>query len=155
FSRHYLIPGLLDAGFAVLGHDLRTLHNDADVIPERLHRDVAAGLALVRDRFERVVLVGNSGGGAPLAGFPAPTRAADGLAVAAAPPGERRFLLQTIDPAVTDENDPLSVDPALDMFAPANGYGGRYAPEFLERYRAAQRARVARIDAIARDQIAL
>jgi hypothetical protein len=183
FSRHYLIPDLLRAGFAIFGHDLRTLHNDADAIHERLLLDVAAGLRLVRARYDAVVLVGNSGGGVLYASYQAQARRApaertcetafggridlggelprgDGLCVIAAHPGEGRFLLQTIDPSVTDEADPLSVDPTLDMFHPANGYDPRtqtaqYAPDFLARYRAAQHARVERIDAVARAQITI
>src|SRR5262249_1010975 len=162
FSRHYLIPGLVRAGFAVLGHDLRSLHNDADATPDRLHRDLAAGLRLVEGRYPRRILVGNSGGGALYPRYLAPAKGprARGLVVFAAHPGEGHYLLQNIDPAVVDESDPLSVDPALDMFAPANGYdpttgAARYAPDFIARYRAAQRARIARIDAVARAQVEL
>jgi len=59
---------------------------------------------------------------------------------------------------VRDEGDALSVDPELDPLNPDNGYrpGGqaRYAPEFVRRYREAQRERVARLDAQARELIA-
>ena len=72
-------------------------------------------------------------------------------------PGQGALLLNAIDPSVADENDALSVAPELDPLAPANGYrpGGqaRYAPDFVERYRAAQRQRVARLDALARRMI--
>jgi hypothetical protein len=161
FSRHYLVPGLLRAGLAVLGHDLRTLHNDADVRHDKMLLDVAAGLRLVRARYERIVLLGNSGGGPLFAGYQAqaaPAQRGDLFVVLAAHAGEGRFLMQAIDPSVVDEADPLSCDPELDMFNPANGYdlatrSARYAPEFLARYRAAQRARVARLDAAAQAQI--
>lgn len=160
FSRHYLIPALVDAGFAVFGHDLRSLHNDSEALQDRLLKDVAAGVAAARERFERVVLLGNSGGGTLLATHQTGDGPrADGLMVIAAHPGEGRWLMQSIDPSVTDEGDPLSCDPALDMFNPENGYdlatrSARYAPAFLDRYRAAQRARVERLDGVARTQIA-
>jgi hypothetical protein len=60
---------------------------------------------------------------------------------------------------VTDEHDPVSCDPALDLYDAANGFveppgETRYEPEFLARYRAGQRARVERLDTTARDRVA-
>jgi len=64
-----------------------------------------------------------------------------------------------IVPVVTDENDALSCDPALDPFSAANGFrrppeSASYSADFIERYRAAQRARCERIDTKARQMIA-
>lgn len=183
FSRHYAIPGLVRAGYAAFGQNSRYLNNDTEAIHERLLLDVAAGMRWLHDGgFERVVLAGNSGGGSLYAMYqaqavlPAGQREqdtpggsrvdltgempeGDGFIAIAAHPGEGRFLMKTIDPSVTDEADPLSCDPALDMFNPENGYdpasgGATYDAEFLERYRSAQRARIARLDGIARAQIA-
>src|SRR5690606_37939332 len=69
--------------------------------------------------------------------------------------GQGRLLMGCIDPSVTDEHDALSVDPELDPFNPDNGYvaepgKSRYAPDFIERYRKALRARVERLDEVAR-----
>jgi alpha-beta hydrolase superfamily lysophospholipase len=127
--------------------------------------------------FRRVVLLGNSGGGSLFAFYLAQAAAppaarvtaapsgdrvpladadlapADGLVLLAAHLGEGCFMLDHLDPSVVDEADPTAVDPRLDMYDPANGYRpmaegpSRYAPDFLAEFRAAQRARCARLDA--------
>jgi pimeloyl-ACP methyl ester carboxylesterase len=66
-------------------------------------------------------------------------------------PGRPEVLTAWMDPSVVDEADPLSRDPSLDMFDPANG--PPYAPEFVSRYREAQVARNQRITAWARDEL--
>jgi hypothetical protein len=67
--------------------------------------------------------------------------------------------MNCIDPAVTDESDPLQTDESLSAFNGANGWkrppeSSSYAEEFLTRYRKAQRERVAKIDAFAKAQVA-
>ena len=64
-----------------------------------------------------------------------------------------------LDPSVTDENDPASVDPDWDMYNPANGYRGwpgasHYDPAWLAEYRLRQRERNRRLDNIAKEYIA-
>jgi hypothetical protein len=61
----------------------------------------------------------------------------------AAHAGRPDTLTAWLDPSVTDENDPLSVDPALDPFNIANGQP--FDNAFQQRYRAAQRDRNHRI----------
>jgi hypothetical protein len=183
-SRHYATPYLTDAGYAVFGQNSRWLNNDALCVHEQLLLDVAAGVRFLRQRgFSHIILAGNSGGGSlycfyiAQAATPPPGRLretpagdpldlnahdlppVDGFVLLAAHLGEGRVLMQMIDPSVIDERDPLSCDPALDPYDPANGYrpppaSSTYAPEFVARYRAAQRERVARLDAIARAHLA-
>jgi len=183
FTRHYAVPGLLEAGYAVFCQNSRWVGNDSMLIHERVLFDVAAGMARLRARgFERIVAVGNSGGGSlyslyqsqACAGDERIARTAagdpidlgsvemppvDAMVYLAAHPGEGRFLLGVIDPSVTDEADPCSCDPSLDLYDPENGFASppqssSFTHGFLESYRAAQRTRVERIDTRARALIA-
>jgi pimeloyl-ACP methyl ester carboxylesterase len=84
---------------------------------------------------------------------------ADAFIMLAAHLGEGHILMHMIDPSVSEEGEPLSRNAALDPFHPQNGYrqppeSSRYEPEFVTEYRKAQRARVARIDGIAREHLA-
>lgn len=180
---HYLIPDIVSAGYAAWSQSPRSVGNDLRLEHEFALHDVAAGLQyLLTAGFKRIILLGNSGGAGLYAMYAQqsvlpgvqriartpggrPTQLAeldmpivDGFVLVGPHPGQGALLLNCIDPSVVDENDPLSVDPLLDPLSPANGYAGkgntRYSAEFIERYRAAQRARVARIDAHARELIA-
>ena len=180
-SRHYAIPYLLEAGYAAFGQEGRWPNNDIACLHEMLLPDIAAGISYLKHErgFERMVFIGNSGGGSLYTFYQAqavtqpPGRLTltpagdpydlnrfelppgDGMIILAAHLGEGKFMQTAIDPSVTDEDDPLSCDPALDMYNPANGFReppqpSAYSPEFAQRYRAAQTARVARLDAIAK-----
>jgi len=181
-ATHYLVPELLEAGAAVWVQGSRAAGNDLRLEHELAVLDVDAGTAFLKDRgYEQIVLVGNSGGGGlyayytEQANLPAAERAArtpagrpvklseaplarPDLVILVAPhPGQGLLLMNALDPSVTDEADPLSVDPALFPFSGENGFaaeGARYAPDFVNRYRAGQRARVARIDAAAQAMLA-
>lgn len=183
-THHPLVPLLLHAGAAVWTQHARSVNNDLTLVHEQTLLDAAAGLAFLRQRgFASVVTLGHSGGGPlyafyleqatlPPAGRIATTPGgrpaklaeaemplADGAIFLAPHPGPGRLLLACIDPSVADEQDPMSVVPDLDPFSSANGFAeppgsSAYTQEFLTRYRAAQRDRVARIDAVARDYLA-
>lgn len=182
---HYLVPALVDAGLAVWAQGARSVGNDLRLEHEQAITDVAAGLVHLKDLgFDKIVLIGNSGGSglftyylqqsqlAPAARLTiSPTGRPTGLADVVMPraqgmvylaphPGQGRLLLGCIDPSVTDEHDALSVDESIDPFNPANGFNpdpgqSRYAPSFIARYRQAQLARVQRLDALARELLAL
>ena len=183
-THHPLVPLLLQAGAAVWTQHSRSVNNDLSLLHEQALLDVAAGLLFLREQgFTSVVTLGHSGGG-PLfafyleqAGLPPAQRltttpggrpvklaeadmpVADGAIFLAPHRGQGQLLLHCIDPSVADEQDPMSVVPKLDPFDPANGFAeppasSAYGEEFLTRYREAQRDRVARIDAIAREHLA-
>ncbi|WP_226954876.1 alpha/beta hydrolase [Mesopusillimonas faecipullorum] len=184
FGAHYLVPSLLESGMAVWTQGARSVGNDLRLEHEQAVIDAATGIQFLREReFEKIVLIGNSGGSGVysyyiqqsvlepdqrLAKSPVgkTTRfesismpQVDGMVYLAPHPGQGRLLMGCIDPSVSNENDALSVDPQLDPFNPDNGYvaepgQSRYSTDFIQRYRDAQRLRVERIDAVAHGLIA-
>jgi hypothetical protein len=183
-THHVLVPELLARGFAVWTQGTRSPNNDIALLHEQALLDVAAGLAFLRAAgWAELVTLGHSGGGTLFAFYheqaglapeqrlsAGPTGRPTGLAEADLPrpdgavflaphPGQGALLLKLIDPSVTDEDDPLSVDPGLDPYNPDNGFAApgessHYSDEFVTRYRAAQRARVERLDVVARERAA-
>jgi len=135
--------------------------------------DIGVGVRWLREHagVERVVLLGNSGGGSLMGAYHSQAVVPDLEPVAAgtipdaanelipgdfyvslnAHPGRPEVLTAWMDPSVVDESDPLATDPALDMYRPENG--PPYAPEFVDRYRAAQVARNQRITAWVRSEL--
>lgn len=185
FMHHYAIPRLLAAGVSVLAANTRHAGNDTYAEHEEMVLDVGACVQYLREKrgIERVVLLGNCGGASLCAYYQAQAKLAPAERIARSPGGapthfegaklspadamvylaphrgQGRILMTSIDPAVTDERDPLAVDRTLDMYDPANGFReppawSEYAPEFLAEYREAQVARVRRLDAIAREHLA-
>jgi hypothetical protein len=167
FSEHYLADLLAARGIGFLGWNTRYRGNEPYFLLEHALVDIGAGVRWLQEKagVDTVVILGNSGGGSlmgaylsqatepsiePAVGLPLPPAVlelprADLYISLNAHPGRPEVLTAWMDPAVTDETDPLSVDPDLDMFDP--GHGPPYAPDFVDRYRAAQRARNQRITA--------
>ena len=92
-------------------------------------------------------------GGEPAGLSPQDLPPVQGLALCAAHEGRSHLMRHWIDPSVFDEDDPLSANFDLDMYDERNG--PPYAPAFLERYRAAQLARLERIETWVRERLAL
>jgi pimeloyl-ACP methyl ester carboxylesterase len=184
FSHHYTIPRLLDAGIGCLVANTRNPNNDTTTLHEDIILDVGAWVKFLKETrgVEKVILIGNSGGGSLDAFYQSqaerepgkriavtpggvPTALpnvemtpADALILISAHKGQGMVMNECIDPAVIDEADPQRSDPELDMYREANGFRpapewSRYAPDFVTRYREAQLARVARLDARAHQLI--
>lgn len=178
-ATHYLVPYLVEAGHAVWIQGARTVGNDIRLEHEVALLDVAAGVGQLKALgYEKVVLLGNSGGSALFAFYNQQSRlapeerlkktpggrpvrldvampTADAFIFVAPHGGQGALLMNSVDPSVVDEANPLSIDPALDPFSPDNGFRPKpesscYPPEFVAKYRRAQRARVQRIDEQAR-----
>ncbi|MQA94638.1 MAG: alpha/beta hydrolase [Streptosporangiales bacterium] len=165
FSEHYLAEHLAARGYGFLGWNTRFRGNEAYFLLDHALAEIGVGVRWLRERagVERVVPLGNSGGGSlmaayqsqatepnvtPVAGMrPIPAiddlPAGDLYVALAAHPGRPEALTAWMDPSVTDETDPLAADPGLDPFAPGNV--PPYDPDFQRRYRAAQVARNERI----------
>jgi pimeloyl-ACP methyl ester carboxylesterase len=167
FSEHYLGSYLAQRGYGFLGWNTRFRGNEAHFLLDHALAEIGAGVRWLREvaGAERVILLGNSGGGSlmaayqsqavepnvtPVAGMrPLPPEVmetlprGDGFIALAAHSGRPDVLTAWMDPSVTDEADPFSVDVTLDAFDPGNG--PPYGPEFRARYLAAQRARNDRI----------
>ncbi|HVB52099.1 MAG TPA: hypothetical protein VND89_10235 [Acidimicrobiales bacterium] len=172
FSEHYLADLMAQRGFGFLGWNTRFRGAGAYFLLEQALVDTAVGVRYLREQgVETVVILGNSGGGSLMAAYQAqavhpvlhsnwvatPPTGLDHLPPADlyislnAHPGRPDVFTAWLDPAVTDEEDPLAVDPALDMFDPANG--PPYSPEFIERYREGQVARNNRITKWAQEEL--
>ena len=175
FSEHYLASFLAERGYGFLGWNTRFRGNEAHFLLDHALAEIGVGVRWLREEAgaERIVLLGNSGGGSLMAAYqaqatepnvtPAPgvrpltaiedLPAGDLFVALAAHSGRPEVLTNWLDPSVTDESDPMSVDPALDPFNPENG--PPYSEDFQRNYRVAQRARNERITDWALAQLAV
>jgi pimeloyl-ACP methyl ester carboxylesterase len=154
FSEHYLAEYLAARGFGFLGWNTRYRGNEAYFALEPALADIGVGVRWLRDEagVDTVVILGNSGGGSLMGAYLAGSPDVDLYVSVNSHPGRPDVLTAWLDPSVVDESDPLSVDPALDMFNPDNG--PPYLEDFVARYRQAQRDRNERITVWAQQQLA-
>jgi pimeloyl-ACP methyl ester carboxylesterase len=174
FAEHYIAPLMAARGFGFLGWNTR--YRGAEDLFQLEHAlvDIGVGVKWLHEHagVDRIVILGNSGGGSLMAAYQAeafaPTLAdsASGVlkdALSALPmahlyislnahPGRPEVLTNWLDASVTDENDPTKTDASLDPFDKANG--PPYSAEFIARYRAAQQARNQRITDWAKAELA-
>jgi pimeloyl-ACP methyl ester carboxylesterase len=173
-----LFPELARTGLHVIGCGNRYTLGDSALQMENVLLDLGACVRDARERlgYEKVVVAGWSGGGAPMVGYaaeaekPRITRTAageptpladttlpgvDGVLFLAAHVSRHRLLTDFLDASVTDELEPdRGRDPEFDLYDPANPNQPPYSPEFLAAYRARQRERSARITAFSREKLA-
>jgi acetyl esterase/lipase len=173
FSEHYLAGPLARRGYGFLGWNTRYRGNEAFFQLDQALIDIGVGVRWLRESagIERIVLLGNSGGGSLMAAYqsqalqpnlPPPVGAPLAPEVESLTPGDAyvslcahrgrpEVLTDWLDPSVVDENDPVGTDATLSIFNPDNG--PPFSTGFLERYRAAQVARNDRITAWAEAEL--
>ena len=173
FSEHYLADLLAERGYGFLGWNTRFRGDESHFVLDQALVDIGVGVRWLREQagVERVVLLGNSGGGSLMSAYqsqaveanvlPAPGMRpaaglgellpADGYVSVASHPGRPDVLTAWMDAAATDERDPTATDPSLDLWNPDNG--PPYPADFVARYRTAQVERNHRITRWAEDEL--
>jgi hypothetical protein len=155
-------------GFMAICFETRYRNDDIGVQWEKLPHDVKAVMDYARRQpgINRVILLGHSGGSPMMSLYQAIAEKgksvceskelfttcakenygtltpADGMVYPDAHPGNPVQALRSLNPAITIENGKKTVDAALDLYNPANGYNphgaSNYSPAFLARYYKAQ-----------------
>lgn len=159
---------MAEAGFHVLCANSRYAKNDSALIMEKVVYDLGQYVRHAREQlgYEKVVLVGWSGGAAlafyyqAQAEMPSVTHTpagdlfdlasanlprVDGIICIAAHLSRAETLTEWLDPSVIDELDPDNRNRELDIYHPDCPNKPPFTPEFVAHFRAAQRARSAKI----------
>jgi hypothetical protein len=174
FAEHYIASWFAERGIGFLGWNTRFRGAEDLFTLEHALIDIGVGVRWLRDeaKADVIVLLGNSGGGSLMAAYQAqavnPTLAAEarpGVSEASraldpgdlyislnAHKGRPEVLTAWMDASVVDETDPAATNPALDPFAGAER--PPFSQAFIDRYRAAQRARNQAITDWARSELA-
>lgn len=163
-------PELAKRGYTVLCANVMNKEGILYSQNDKLH-NVRDAVSFLRERGEgSVILLGHSGGGTLMSAYQAlaengpdifrgsgmiypyrrndPLPPADGIMLLDSNWGNAVMQLLSLDPAVTNENSGLGLDPELDLFNPANGFqkeGSTFSDAFIRRYQQAQGQRNNRI----------
>lgn len=174
YSDFPIVPALARRGYRAFGGQVTGRTLDEKLLDIRRAVEFLRALPGV----EKVVLLGHSGGATLMTAYQRAAEQgiaslkgedmlwkctlneelppADGLLLLDANWGNCAMTLFSIDPAVTEEGCGVKLEPALDAFAPENGFdpaGSHYSREFLARFFAAQAARNDRIVELARERL--
>lgn len=174
FSEHYVAPYLAARGYGFLGWNTRYRGAEDQFLLEHAVIDIGVGMRWLREQagVETIVILGNSGGGSLMGAYqaeaiaPTLSELVQGAGLEAlhtlpkadlyislnAHQGRPEVLTDWMDASVVDEFDPVATDESLNPFNPDNG--PPYSPEFITRYRAAQRHRNQRITDYAKAELA-
>ncbi len=175
---------LLPMPRAMAGHGMHVLcagsryaKNDTPLIFEKVILDLGAYLRHAKEKwgYEKIVIVGWSGGGAlslfyqsqaeqpsitqTPAGDPVDIKGAklipgDAMIFQAAHVSRAVLLADWIDPSVRNEDDPDERDAELDIYNPRNPNQPPYSADYLAHFRAAQRSRLGRRTAWVKETLA-
>jgi pimeloyl-ACP methyl ester carboxylesterase len=172
-----MFSNMARSGHHVVACATRYSSGDAALQMENVLVDLAACVRDARTRlgYERIVLVGWSGGGSLMAAYQAeseqptiketpagePTAladldllSADGLLLIATHRSRHHLLTDWLDASILDEGDPTARRAELDLYDKANPNQPPYETAFVAAYRDEQRARNRRISGWAREQLA-
>ena len=168
---------LAERGFRVM---VSHVTNQNESLDDKL-RELKAVVELAGNRpgVKKLILLGHSGGATLMSAYQAaaengveyfqgpeklipmedigPLSPADGVLFLDANFGNGAMTLLSLDPAVTDESDGTKLDPALDLYNPANGYGPEachFSDEFIRRYWRGQADRMNRLIEYAQERAA-
>jgi len=156
FAEHYSAPYFAARGFGFLGWNTRYRGAEDLFHLDHARTDIGVGVKWLREQgVEKIVLLGNSGGGSLMAAYQADAEedAKGDLYISLnAHPGRPEVLTNWMDGSVIDETDPPKTDEALNPFGEHNG--PPFSEDFVTRYRAAQRGRNQRITDWAKSELA-
>jgi alpha-beta hydrolase superfamily lysophospholipase len=165
------------AGHHIIACASRYSSGDAPLEMENVILDLGACIKDAKERqgYQKIVLLGWSGGGSLMAGYQAEAEKpivqltasgeetllagaklipGDAIMLVASHRSRHQLLTGQIDPSVLDEIDPDKRDPTLDIYDPGNPVQPPYAADFIQSYRRAQIARNRKISEWAKGKLA-